>query len=135
MKAPRTRLAKFVAERTLKQGVSRSFSEEVAAYLLSEGRTGELDSLLRDIQADWAGKGHVEVVATSARPLSSAVKADITKKVKALYPQAEKIVINEVHDPEIIGGVRLALPNQQLDLGIRTKLNKFKQLAQAAGKE
>lgn len=134
MKASRTRLAQFVAERTLKQGVSRQFSEEVAAYLLSERRTGELDSLLRDIQADWAENGHVEVVATSARLLSAAIKADITKQVKALYPKAEKIVINEVHDPAIVGGVRLALPNQQLDLSIRGTLNRFKQLA-TAGKD
>jgi F0F1-type ATP synthase delta subunit len=129
MKVARTRIAHVVADRTLKQGASRQLSRELAAYLLTERRTGELDSLLRDIQADWAEAGHVEVVARSAFPLTVAVRTDITKRVKAIYPQAKQVVINEVHDPEAIGGVRLNLPDRQLDLSLRTKLNKFRQLA------
>jgi F0F1-type ATP synthase delta subunit len=134
MKVARTRIARVVADQTLKQGVSSRLSRELAAYLLAERRTGELDSLLRDVQADWAEAGHVEVIAASAFPLTAVVRADITKRVKAVYPQATAIVINEVHDSEIIGGVRLTLPDRQLDLSLRTKLNKFKQLA-TAGKD
>lgn len=129
MKVARTRIACTVADQTLKHGVSRRFTQELAAYLLSERRTGELDSLLRDVQANWAEAGHVEVIASSAFPLTAAVRSDITKRVKVLYPQAKQIIINEAHDSEVIGGVRLTLPDRQLDLSIRTKLNKFKQLA------
>ncbi len=134
MKASRTRLAKLVAERTLKQGVSKRFDKEVAAYLLSEGRVNELDSLLRDVQADWAEAGHVEVIARSAYPLTATVKADIRREVKKVHPDAKQVVINEVTDPDIVGGVRLNLPNRQLDLSIRSKLNRFKQSV-TAGKE
>lgn len=134
MKASRARLARLVADRTLKQGVSKRFDREVAAYLLSEGRVNELDSLLRDVQADWAEVGHVEVAARSAYPLSTAVKADIRREVKKVHPKARQIVINEVIDLDMVGGVRLNLPNQQLDLTIRTKLNTFKQLV-IAGKD
>jgi F0F1-type ATP synthase delta subunit len=134
MKASRTRLAHTVADKTLKQGASKRYSRELAAYLLSEGRVGELDSLLRDIQADWAEAGHVEVIARSAHPLTPTVRREIERRVKQVYPKARKIVINEVTDPAIVGGVRLNLPNQQLDLSIRTKLNQFKQLA-IAGKD
>lgn len=134
MKAPRTRLARLVADKTLKNGADKRFNREVAAYLLSEGRTSELDSLLRDVQADWAEAGHVEVTARSARPLSTAVQADIRREVKKVHPSVKKIVINEVIDPEVVGGVRLNLPNRQLDLSIRTKLNVFKQSV-TAGKD
>jgi F0F1-type ATP synthase delta subunit len=134
MKAPRTRLAKLIAERTLKQGVSKRFDKEIAAYLLSEGWVNELDSLLRDVQANWAEAGHVEVVARSAYPLSAMVKADIRREVKKVHPAAKQIVINEVIDPGMVGGVRLNLPNRQLDLSIRSKLNRFKQSV-TAGKE
>ncbi len=133
-KAPRTRLAKLVADRTLKKGSSKQFNREIAAYLLSERRVNELDSLLRDIQADWAEVGHVEVVARSAYPLSASVKADIRREVKKVHPSAKQIVINEVIDPEVVGGVRLNLPNRQLDLSIRSKLNLFKQSV-TAGKD
>lgn len=134
MKASRTRLAKLIAERTLKQGVSKRFDKEIAAYLLSEGRVNELDSLLRDVQADWAEAGHVEVVARSAYPLTAAVKADIRREVKKVHPGAQQVVINEVIDPDMVGGVRLNLPNRQLDLSIRSKLNRFKQSV-TSGKE
>jgi F-type H+-transporting ATPase subunit delta len=133
MKTSRTRIASVVADRTLKSGTSAGVAKEVAAYLLSEGRVGELDSILRDVQADWATAGYVEVLAASAHPLSSDVRANITKQIRSLYPAATQIIVTEVLDPEIIGGVRLSLANQQLDLSVEAKLNKFKQLT--AGKE
>jgi F-type H+-transporting ATPase subunit delta len=134
MKASRARLARFLAEKTLKRGISRHLDREIAAYLLSEGRVNELDSLLRDVQADWAEAGHVEVAASSARPLSAAIQAEIRREVKKVHPGAKRIVINETIDPDVVGGVRLSLPNRQLDLSVRSKLNLFKQSV-TAGKD
>lgn len=134
MKTPRTRLSKAIADRTLKQGVSKAYSQEVAAYLLSEGRVDELDSILRDVQADWAAAGHVEVIASSAFPLTAGIRADIETQVRELYPEAKTVSVQEVLDPSVVGGVRLSLANQQLDLSVESKLNKFKQLT-SAGKE
>lgn len=134
MKTPRTRIASTLAERTLKSGASKKLSREVAAYLLAEGRVDELDSLLRDVQADWANAGYVEVLAASAHPLPSKTLTDITRQVKKLHPEAKQITVTEVRDPEVIGGVRLSLANQQLDLSVEAKLNKFKQLT-TVGKE
>jgi F0F1-type ATP synthase delta subunit len=133
MKAPRTRIAKTIADRTLKDGVSKTFSKEIAAYLLSEGRVSELDSVLRDVRADWADDGYVEVLASSAHPLTAETKTEIMKQAKSQFPAAKKIVISEINDPDVIGGVRLSLANQQLDLTVESKLNKFKQLT--AGKD
>ena len=130
MKAPRTRISGVIAARTLKSGVTDEFAKEIAAYLLAEGRVNELDSVLRDVQADWAEAGYVEVLASSAHELSTEVKDSITKQVKLLYPAASQVVVTEVFDPEIIGGVRLTMANQQLDLSVESKLNKFKQLTQ-----
>jgi F0F1-type ATP synthase delta subunit len=134
MKTRRAPIARSIADRTLAKGVSKQLSREVAAYLLSEGRVGELDSLLRDVQADWAASGHLEVLASSAHPLTAAVRADITAQVKQLYPDVKQIIVTEVHDSAVIGGVRLNLPNQQLDMTVEAKLNKFKQLT-TAGKD
>lgn len=133
MKTPRTRVARTIADRTLKGGADDAYVRELAAYLLAERRVGELNSLLRDVQADWAKNGYVEVLAASAYPLSEAVRADIQSQVATLYPNAKQIIVTEVLDPEVVGGVRLSLANQQLDLSVEAKLNKFKQLT--AGKE
>lgn len=134
MKAPRSRIARTIADKTLKGGSSKKIAQEIAAYLLTTKRTSELNSVLRDVQADWAEAGYVEVIASSAHPLTAAVKADIDKHVKQLYPSAKQIIVTEAHDPEVIGGVRLSLANQQLDLSVEAKLNKFKQLT-LAGKD
>ena len=132
MKQSRTRVAQVIADKTLKSGLSKRYSEQIAAYLLTERRVGELSSLMRDVQTDWATAGHVEVIASSAHPLSADLKTMITKQIKALYPNASRIIVTETYDPDIIGGVRLSLANQQLDLSIEAKLNKFKQLITAA---
>jgi len=133
MKTPRTRIAQVIANRTLQSGATDALVHEVAAYVLAERRVGELNSLMRDVQEDWAQAGQVEVLAASAHPLSAEVHQDIESQIKTIYPNAKRIIVTEVLDPEVIGGVRLSLANQQLDLSVEAKLNKFKQLT--AGKE
>lgn len=128
MKTPRRKVAALLAERSLASGANaEELSRLVAAYLLRNGRTGELGSLMRDVQQLRAERGVVEVTAVTAHELSAAAKADIEARIKQLYPDAKQIVISEVLDPEVVGGVRLELPHQQLDLSVRAKLNRFKQ--------
>ena len=134
MKTPRTRIAEAIAAHTFYSGVTKGYSKQIAALLLDDGRVGELDSLLRDIQTDWALHGYVEVLARSAHPLSDSVKKDIKHEAKKLYPKADKIIVTEISDQSVIGGVQISVANQQLDLSIEAKLNKFKQLT-GAGKE
>jgi F-type H+-transporting ATPase subunit O len=134
MKAPRTRIASTIAAHTFYDGISKAYSKQIAALLLSDGRVDELDSLLRDVQADWALHGYVEVLARSAHPLSEEVRKDIRAQVKKLYPKADTVVVTEVADPAVIGGVQLDLADRQLNLSVAAKLNRFKQLV-SAGKE
>jgi F-type H+-transporting ATPase subunit delta len=135
MKTPRTRIARLLADKTLGSNVDpKQLSREIAAYLLETRRTGELASLLRDIEAEWAARGYVEVLAYSAHPLTTSVRSSITGQVQGLYPEAKKIIITEVIDDTILGGVKLVVANRQLDLSVQSKLNQFKQLT-LAGKE
>jgi F0F1-type ATP synthase delta subunit len=134
MKQSRRKLAQTIADRTIKAEQGGRLATEVAAYLLAEHRVNELDSILRDVQADWAAAGYVEVLAYSAHPLTTGVRTQIEREVTKLYPDAHRIVITEINDLDAIGGVRLTVANQQLDLSIEAKLNKFKQLT-LTGKE
>ena len=133
IKAPRSRLAAIIADRSQQSSGSKELSQEIAAYLLAEGRTGELDSILRDVMQYRADHGIVEVAAVDARPLSDSVKIDIENLIKGLFPNSKQIIISEQIDTSVIGGVRLELANQQLDLSIRSKLNRFKQLTTYGG--
>lgn len=134
MKTSRSHIASTIAAHTYHDGASREYAQQIAALLLYEGRVGELDSLLRDIQADWALHGYVEVLARSAFPLTDTVRQDIEQRIRPLFPAAEKIVVTEVIDPSVIGGVQIHLADRQLDLSVEAKLNTFKQLT-GAGKD
>ena len=48
--------------------------------------------------------------------------------MRELYPNAKQIIITPEQDAKAVGGIRLELANQQLDLTVRGKLNLFKQL-------
>jgi F0F1-type ATP synthase delta subunit len=133
-KVSRTQLAKLLAERFATTQDRAKLEQEVAAYLLSEKRASELDSLMRDIAQLRADQGYVEADVVSAFPLSPAAEADVKAVLKGAYPSAKSIRLNERRDERVIGGVKLELANQQMDMSIRAKLNRFKQLV-TTGKE
>jgi F0F1-type ATP synthase delta subunit len=109
----------------------QKYIRSVASYLLETGRIRELDSILRDISADWARVGHPEALVRTAFPLGPEARTAISKTVKKLYPEAEQVVVTELHDPHVIGGALISVANQRLDLSVKGKLNKFKQLTKA----
>jgi F0F1-type ATP synthase delta subunit len=132
MKIPLHQVATVLSNRSLKDNVNKSkFVREIAAYLIDDDRTGDLEPLLREMAKQRALAGIVEVTAFSAHSLSASVFTDIRTQAKKLYPQAKRIIINERHDPDLIGGVRLEFPDYQLDLSIRSQLNRFRTLTTA----
>ena len=131
MKTPRTVVAEAITARIGRES-TKKLSQDVGAYLLETGRVGELDSLLRDVMQQRANAGTLEAVAITARPLTDKVRGDIKARLAKLCPTAKHIIIDEQIDPDVVGGVKIELPNEQLDLSIRSKLNKFKQLTVGA---
>ncbi len=122
----RRQIAK-VAVDLLEQGVSISkLSQQLAAYLLSQKRTSELEPLVRDIADIRAEKGIAEVTAVSARQLNDSVKAEVKKLSQQAYPQAKHFIINEEIKPEIVGGIIVSTGDIELDLSVHGRLKKLK---------
>jgi F0F1-type ATP synthase delta subunit len=134
MKIARSKISNNIASVSLKGKATKSYIKEMAAFLLNERRVKDLDSIMRDVSRDWLNSGVVDVKVTSAFPLSSTAKTDVNKLVKDLYPESKKIIIDNQIDENLVGGLKIELPDQRLDVSIRSKLNKFKQLA-LSGKE
>ena len=134
MKQPRHLLVEAIAERTLNVKDSSKLAREIAAYLLSENRVSELDSILRDIIEYRAERGIVEATVVSAHTITDEVKGDIRAIMSRDYPAASSITVSERLDPDVVGGVRIDLPHEQLDLTVRSQLAHFKRLTMA-GKE
>lgn len=127
-KTARNQIAKVLAERSLGRVDATAFSEQIASFLLAEGRTAEVEPLLRDIMQYRADQGIVEVIAVTAHRLTADNKKDIEAQVRLIVPEAKTIIISEDLQPATLGGIRLELPNQQFDLSVRAKLSRFKQL-------
>ena len=127
MKTPRGKIADVIATR-FGNADAKTLSDEIAAYLLAEGRVSELEPLLRDIQQRRADAGTVEVTTRNAHALDDETREEIKAEIRKIYPGAKQIIIDEQLDPSVVGGIKIELANQQLDLSVRAKLNKFKQL-------
>jgi F0F1-type ATP synthase delta subunit len=133
MNSQRHHLAETIAKRTMEISNTHKLAQEIAAYLLHEGQVSELESLMRDVIAYRAEHGIVEAYAESARPLTQEVVDDIRAMLHQEYPHAKKFQIDEIEQPELIGGIKVELPDEHLDLSVRARVNTFKKLT--SGKE
>lgn len=127
MKVKRIQLAEIICTLSAKMPANK-LAKEVAAYMLSEGRVSELDALLRDVMALRANSGIIESNVESAHKLDAELAKQIKDVIKKLKPGAKHIIINESLNPDLIGGVKVGLPGEQLDASLRGKLNKMKTL-------
>lgn len=94
----------------------------VAAFLIENRRTGELDAIMREVARLREQRDNLtEVTATSAFKLN-----DGARKAIATLLGKKKLIINEVVDREVLGGVRLETSELMLDLTVRNRLNQLK---------
>ncbi len=125
MSAPtRRELAEAILKMSDKKSGQR-LSESIAAYLVANRRTGELDAIMREVnRLRKARDGVTEVTATSARPINDQLR----RSIKSIL-DSKKSIINEIVDAEILGGVRLETSEELLDLTVRNRLNQLKAAA------
>jgi F0F1-type ATP synthase delta subunit len=133
MKVRRRDLATVIAEETLHEKSHARLAESIAAYLLVERRTNELEPLLRDIMQYRLDHGIVEAEIGTARELPARIAEDVKRLLKDAYPQAKRVDVHTRQDEQLVGGVLVRLPNEQFDDSVRGKLNRFKQLIKAEG--
>lgn len=124
----RAHLSEVIGERTLETSDSKELAREVAAYLLDTNRTADLDSLLRDIMEYRAIHGVIDAEAVSAHEIAESTIKDIIKIIEAEYPKATTVQVERRVDPSVIGGIRVDMANEQLDLTVRDQLDTFKRL-------
>jgi F-type H+-transporting ATPase subunit delta len=128
MSIARKDLAAILGERTLHVRDVRTLAGAIAAYLLEEKRTSDLESLIRDIMQYRLDHGIVEADLVSAHELPEHVLQDVKAILRQEYPHAKEINLDTDVDPAVVGGVRIELPNEQLDMTVKAKLDTFKRL-------
>jgi F0F1-type ATP synthase delta subunit len=134
MKHTRHYIANVLAEKTLHVKDSKKLAREIAAYLMSEQEKVNIDSLVRDIMQYRADHGVIEAVTVSAHGVDTHTLTEVKLLLKQEFPDAKTVIVTQEQDPSVVGGLRIDLANEQLDLSIKSKLSTFKRLI-ASGKE
>lgn len=117
----RRKITVYIADKFAKGGDKTKLINELAAFLIDNKRTNELDLILRDIEYQLLRRGIVLARVTSAFELAAETRAEITKMIKD-NTHATIIELQQFIEPTLLGGVRLDLPGMQLDNTISRRL-------------
>lgn len=131
MRTARQQLAAVLGERTMKIRDPKRLRDEIAAFLLSDGHVHDIDLIMREVVQYRLTHGIVEATLVSAHPIDKRIHNDVEAILREHYPHAKAIVINERQDESVVGGVRIDMPGEQLDMSVQAKLNTFKRLTSA----
>jgi F-type H+-transporting ATPase subunit delta len=83
------------------EGIARKFNEKYKVY-----------------------KGITEVKFTTVSPLDKAVQKAVFKHIG--FETSQKLSLEEIIDPDIIGGFIIQIEDEQIDASVKTRLNKIK---------
>ncbi len=126
MKISADDLARYIAKEIQAGKDLGRLSKRVAEFLVSERRSRELGTVMRKVSAiRERDHGIIEANVTSAHPLPASTKAHI----KALL--GRKVVLNDILDPSVTGGVRVETAEKGLDITVEHQLKQLKQLTGA----
>lgn len=127
-KTPRADIARAIVRQLSQAADASRVAQEIAAFLISEGREADLESIMRDVMRIQREHGTLEADVQSARGLDDTLLAEIVELVRQEFPATTRVVTSETVLPELVGGVRVVTADEQLDLSVRGKLDTFKRL-------
>lgn len=119
----RRKLAAYVAER-LASGDKKALSQ-LAAYLVDTRRTRELPLVVRDIESALVARGVIVADVTSTGSLSKSAETAIREFIANGHKNAS-VQLRLHEDADLIAGVKIQLPGQELDASVRHKLTALK---------
>ncbi|AHB42526.1 ATP synthase F1, delta subunit [Candidatus Saccharibacteria bacterium RAAC3_TM7_1] len=121
----RRKLSQYVADRLAEGESNGMVLRELAAYLIETHRQREAELIIRDVETALLARGMAAATVTSARPLSEDAKKSLETFIKSQYEGIERVALKEQIDTSLIGGMRLKLPDKQLDASVKTRLEKL----------
>lgn len=112
----RRKLARYAADELLHGNAQ--VLDEIAALLVAQKRQRESGMLVRDIQAELAARGVMVATVETAHELTEAARQAIIQ----LLQYDGRIELKEMVRPELLGGVRITTPTQEMDASVLRKL-------------
>lgn len=124
MAASRRVLARAVAD-GIEGGADAKIIPKLAAFMLENGMDKHVEEVVGEIQYQLSQRGTVYATVTTARPLAKDLREVAESFVKKQLG-AKKVVIDEVVDPDIVGGIIIETPTFRFDASIARELRKLK---------
>lgn len=124
----RQHLSEIIAKKTLHVTDTKQLARSIAAYLLLEHKTADLEPLMRDIMQYRQDNGVVEADVLTAHELTNNIQSEIKQLLKQYHPEAKHVTLHQKHSDSVVGGVVMQLPAEQLDLSVANKIATFKRL-------
>lgn len=122
MKYNRLELAQIIYSQTLNSTSTKQLAQEIAAFLLNNNLTDQLDSIIRDVKLIRQQNGILDVKVISRFPLNQLMLSNINNLLKQYYNNVKEILIEPIIDINLIGGVRLEMADSSLDLSMSNQL-------------
>lgn len=119
----RRKIAAYTADQ-LVAGKS-SVLDELAALIVDEGRERELPLIVRDIEGALLARGIAVADLDSAYELTGEAKNSLETLVKE-QTGAKTVHFRTREEKDLLGGVRLSLPGEELDATVRRRLDNLK---------
>jgi len=115
-------LAEYAVDQ-IESGVSAvDVSRKLASFLLQERRSRDSGAMLRAIEAEFSKRGSVQVTVTSAHEVSKEIEGQLASLLDVANPVFDRVI-----DPSVIGGVKASAGEKEIDLTVKSRLNRFKQ--------
>ena len=124
-KLSRRAIAIYIAEQLTSKADSKKVVLQLAAYLVDTRRTKELSLIVRDIQFYLSEAGSVSGVITTATELTAETKKAVEQYIKQ-QTGATTVALDSFIDPSVLGGVKVSIPDRELDATVSRSLTTLK---------
>ena len=122
----RRNIASYIAKRLIDGGSQVATIRQLAAFLIDNRRTKEVELIIRDIEFELQNRGVILAEVTTADALSEATRKEVERLV-GQHADPGRIQLRQFIDPAVIGGVRIDIPGKRLDATIARRLAIFRE--------
>jgi len=141
-----TKLREFVRDPTYNRPLKVAALQQVATKLnyssvtknflgivAENGRMSKLESIMKAFGTLMsAHRGEVVCQVVTAKALDSGMKTQVETALKAFAKSGEKIQINYVTEPAIIGGMKVTIGDKFVDMSIASKIQMYQKVVEDA---
>lgn len=120
----RKKIAEYIAQNITSKSDQGPVLVMVAGYLIANHRVKEIDLIMDEVSYELQSYGIVNAQVSTREKLLAETRSNLMSFISE-QAGAKNVLLDEITDPSIIGGMRLKLPRVALDSTINNKLNKF----------